>query len=67
MDVFQITSDFAILDVKKGRKKLAKYFADGGKPIPVMIAATIDYASGGDDGISIEFALNVHALAKVIE
>jgi hypothetical protein len=54
-----ISSDFAILDVKKGRTKLAKYFKDNKPPLAVTIEAEIVYPSGSDDGTSIEFAMAV--------
>jgi hypothetical protein len=67
MSGLTIKSDFAILDVKKGRKRLAKHFADrprlGECPkqlrIPVVIHGYLDCQHGGDDGVSIEFAVTV--------
>lgn len=57
------TSDFMLLDVKNGRSKLAKKIAAGGK-VDVWIKATIEGASGigRDDGVSIEFAAQVHSV-----
>ncbi len=57
------TSDFMLLDVKKGRAALAKKIAAGGK-VEVWIKATIEGASGigRDDGVSIEFAAQVHSV-----
>lgn len=60
-------SDFAILDVKAGRAKLAKHFADrprmGPCPakmrVPVVIRGYIDGVWGGDDGVSREFTVTV--------
>lgn len=65
-----IKSDFAILDVKTGRKALAKHFKDrprlGPCPkamrIPVTIRGYIDCQWGSDDGTSIEFGLTVDAI-----
>ena len=46
----KLTSDFALLDVKKGRKALAKHFSDKKGPIPVVIHAEIIRRFGDDDG-----------------
>lgn len=66
-----ISSDFAILDVKKGRKKLKKHF--DGRPhmgvcpeelrIPVVIRGYIDGVNGRDDGTSQEFTVIVERLS----
>lgn len=66
----KLSSDFAILDVKNGRKKLAKHFAKrermGACPehlrVPVIITGFIDAQWGGDDGTSIEFSVEVEAV-----
>lgn len=63
----KITSDFAILDVKKGRKKLLKRFESrprmGPCPaelkLPVTITGYIVGVWGDDDGISREFEVEV--------
>jgi len=56
----RITSTYLILDVMKGRKKLAKYLAaSGGAGLPVIIHATLTDEFGKDDGDSIEFNANV--------
>lgn len=63
----KITSDFAVLDVKQGRRALAKHFApvptlEVCPPelrIPVTITGYIDRQHSRDDGISIEFAVCV--------
>ena len=63
----KIDSTFAILDVKKGRKKLAKHFASrppfGECPkemrIPGVITGYIDGQHSRDDGESIEFSIHV--------
>lgn len=54
----KITSDFAILDVKKGRNKLLKHIDNGGV-IEVVIRGTIDSCWSNDDGISREFQVDV--------
>ena len=66
-----ISSDFALLDVKKGRKKLFKYLGftpDGPLPneekrIPITITGFIVGAYGDDDGVSREFQVEVTGLA----
>ena len=60
-----ISSDFAILDVKRGRKKLAKKMPPGSdslpddQRIPVTIHGFISHRHSGDDGVSIEFGVDV--------
>jgi len=54
----KIKSTFAILDVMKGRKALAKHLAKHG-PVHVLIEATITDPWGSDDGDSIEFNCDV--------
>lgn len=57
----KLTSDFALLDIKNGRKQLAKLVAAGHK-IPFTISGFIQDGPGGighDDGVSIEFAADV--------
>lgn len=60
----KIDSDFALLDVKRGRVRLARRLnqekALGLSPrIPVTIRGYITDAWGGDDGTSIEFEVEV--------
>ncbi len=55
----KITSDFALLDVKVGRKGLEKFLAPQTQRVPVTIRGFIEYAWGGDDGESIEFSVDV--------
>ena len=67
----KITSDFAILDVKTGRKALAKHFekrpGTGHCPeelrIPVTITGFISGQNSRDDGVSIEFTIDVTSLS----
>jgi len=54
-------SDFLILDVKKGRRRLAERIARG-QTITVWIKATLDTQHSRDDGTSIEFSGVVHVL-----
>lgn len=57
-----IKSTYAILDVMRGRKALAKHIAKHG-PVKVLIEATITEPYGSDDGESIEFNCDVHCVA----
>lgn len=57
-DVPAFTSTYAIIDVMKGRKKLAKHLAKHG-PVRVTIVAELTEPYGQDDGDSIEFNANV--------
>jgi len=60
----EISSDFAILDVTKGRDELNRLLIrrhNSQKPMRVrlLIEADVDWAWGGDDGISREFSLDI--------
>lgn len=63
-------SDFAILDVKSGRKALEKHFRNrpplGPCPpamrVPVTIRGYIDGTYSRDDGTSIEFSVVVQSV-----
>lgn len=57
----RIQSTYGILDVMKGRKKLAKHLAKHG-PVRVLIEAEITEPFGHDDGDSIEFNMAVHSV-----
>ncbi|TPJ51753.1 MULTISPECIES: hypothetical protein [unclassified Mesorhizobium] len=65
-----ITSNFAILDVKAGRHRLARHFSNrprlGECPeklrIPIVIHGYIDDIHGHDDGVSQEFQITVSKL-----
>jgi len=57
-------SDFALLDVKAGRKALAKRIAKGER-IPVVIRGTICGQWSRDDGTSIEFEIGVSSVEEV--
>lgn len=67
----KLESSLAILDVKKGRKKLFKllgFTPNGPRPnednrVPVTITGFIVGAHGGDDGTSREFQVEVTGLA----
>ena len=56
-------SDFAIIDVKSGRKALAKRIARGEK-VRILIDMVIDCQHGRDDGISIEFNGEVQSVKQ---
>jgi len=56
-------SDFAILDVKAGRKALAKRIALGEK-VRVLISMVIDEQHSHDDGVSIEFNGEVQSVKQ---
>lgn len=60
----EIKSEFALLDVKKGRGALFKALGYTGRrkdisPIPVTITGFIIGAWGKDDGVSREFEIEV--------
>lgn len=61
MKLPRIQSTYGILDVMRGRKKLAKHLAKHG-PVRVTIEATITDAYGSDDGDSIEFNMDVQSV-----
>ena len=61
----KLKSNFAILDVERGRKALDKKMPRGShylpaeKRIPVIIRGFISHRHGSDDGISQEFGVDV--------
>lgn len=58
----KLHSDFAILDVKHGRRQLDKLCVnnhDLAEKIPVVIYGFITGRQGSDDGISQEFTIQV--------
>lgn len=61
----KLRSDFALLDVKHGRRQLDKMIDKHGSnhdladPIPVVIHGYITGRHGHDDGISQEFTVRV--------
>ena len=57
----KIQSQFAILDVKHGRKTLSKHLNQSG-PVKVVIAGIIQNAWGRDDGESKEFEVLVTSI-----
>ena len=62
------TATFAILDVKHGRKALRKIVKDHKSMVPITITGFITGDWSGDDGVSIEFAVDVksHKLGKPV-
>ena len=55
----KIDSKFALLDVMRGRVKLAKRINAGETRIPVTVRGYIVNVFGNDDGTSIEFEIEV--------
>jgi hypothetical protein len=55
------TSTFALLDVKRGRHRLAARL-NKGDPVPVVIRGFVTRPWGHDDGVSTEFEIEVTAL-----
>jgi len=51
----EISSSFAILDVKKGRRALER-MVNSGHRFKAKIEMVIDSKNSGDDGVSIEFS-----------
>lgn len=60
----KISSSYAILDIEKGRKALVKHLSKYGA-VKVTIEALITDPFGSDDGVSIEFNMDVLSV-KVI-
>ena len=60
----RIQSTYAMLDIMRGRKVLAKRLKKDG-PARVLIEATITEPFGSDDGTSIEFNCDVHSVKYV--
>ncbi len=59
----QLESDYALLDVRRGRGKLAKRVSSKAadiKRVPVTIKGYINRVFGHDDGYSQEFKIEVH-------
>ena len=67
----KIESDFAIIDVKRGRKALSRLMPQGSLSlaecdrIPVTIHGYIFCQHGADDGVSIEFGVDVERVEVV--
>lgn len=58
-----IKSDFAILDVKGGRKELLARVRNGER-VPVVIRGVITAPWGRDDGVSTEFDVDVKSVQE---
>ena len=58
-------SDYALLDVKRGRSALEKRLVGGGK-VRVLVEMTVDYAYGSDDGVSQEFVCSVRSVKEFV-
>jgi len=61
MTIPTFTSTYAIIDVMKGRQKLAKHILKHG-PVHVTIEAILTGPYGHDDGDSIEFNADVTSI-----
>lgn len=59
----KIKSNFAVLDVTVGRKALENIMPPGSRrldnPIPIVIYGYLSHQHGNDDGVSIEFGVDV--------
>jgi hypothetical protein len=55
-------SDFAILDVKKGRRALENRLNE--KAVHVLVEMIIEYVHGHDDGVSQEFSCQVKSVRE---
>jgi len=53
--VKKLDSDFVIVDIKRGRKALARKI-EAGKRFRVVVEVELDTQHGWDDGTSIEFS-----------
>jgi hypothetical protein len=60
----KVKSDFALLDVKKGRRALRKRLEQNPTRIPVTIHGFIATAWSDDDGTSIEFEVEVTSVKE---
>lgn len=61
-----VKADFALVDIKRGRKGLLKIVGDHGHRVPVTLKGYIVGDWSRDDGTSIEFEIDVreHKLGK---
>jgi hypothetical protein len=60
----KLRSSFAIVDIEKGRHRLARRLQDSG-PIEVVLRGRLTQPWGSDDGTSIEFNMEVTDIATV--
>lgn len=60
----EITSDFAILDVKEGRHELAEHILAGGQ-VSLVVHILLDHVHSRDDGTSIEFGGIVNNIGSI--
>ena len=66
----KLQSDFALLDVRRGRRQLDKLCDKAGgndlpKRIPVVIHGWITHRHGSDDGVSQEYGVEVDRVEVV--
>ena len=66
MNLAFFQSDFAILDVKDGRKELERKIALRGGPVHVLVDMLIDSANGNDDSTSMEFSCTVKSVKEFV-
>jgi len=64
VNVKDLQSDFAILDIKKGRKSLLQA-CKRGESTKVTITGFIEEPWGDDDGVSQEFTLSIRDISIV--
>lgn len=64
MKVKNLESDFAVLDIKKGRRSLLQA-CKRGESTKVTITGFIEEPWGDDDGVSQEFTLNIRDISIV--
>lgn len=61
MKIPKVKIDWAFVDVKRGRKGLAKIIE--GHDIPVTLTGTLTCLASGDDGVSVEFEMIVDSVS----
>ncbi len=61
----KLHAEFAIIDIKGGRKALRDHLVALGDPVRVVLRGTINCPWGHDDGISQEFSIKVDEFYQV--
>jgi hypothetical protein len=59
----RLTSNFGLLDVKLGRQRLRKMIEDQKLGVPVQITGTLIGVWSADDGVSMEFEIEVSGVS----
>lgn len=64
MSASRVTSDFALVSIRKGRKLLDKRLGTEatGPRIPITLTGYLNYAWGRDDGTDQEFVMTVTSI-----